>query len=48
MDNTELAQEMLVFLEETNQYSKFIYFMENRGFDSDELELDCDRLKEGI
>ena len=42
MDAQEIAQEMLNFLNEEDQYQNFLDWAENRGFDVTELVLDIE------
>jgi hypothetical protein len=46
MNERELAQEMLNFLNETGQYENFLNFMDNRGFDTTDLENDLTALED--
>lgn len=38
MDKEEIALEMYRFLQDTKQYQDFLTYMENKGFDSSELD----------
>lgn len=42
----ELALELLNFLNATGNYSNFIAWAEERGYDAEELESDLEKLEE--
>ena len=46
MDAVEIAKELLGFLNNTGQYRNFLTYMEERGFDAQDLEADCDAVAE--
>jgi len=46
MDTEELALELLNFINASGNYQNFLEWAEERGFDPDELEKDCEKLEE--
>ena len=46
VDNRELAQEMLNFLEQTNQYQNFLNWVVDKGYDANQLELAFEELED--